>query len=92
MSTTPYLTRIDDDKMNGDVNFVSASEGLSAKLAYVDSNTNRAIIKVDNTSTVVYNEKRSAVRITSKDSYPIGSLWIADIYHAPYGVSFPILP
>ncbi|RXW24972.1 hypothetical protein EST38_g883 [Candolleomyces aberdarensis] len=76
-----------DDKMNGDVNFVSASVGASARLAYVDSNTNRAIIKVDNTSTVPWNEKRNAVRITSKDSYPIGSLWIADIYHAPYGVS-----
>lgn len=78
-----------DDKMNGDVNFVTADEGVSEKLAYVDPNTNRAILKVDNVTTVPYNEKRKAVRITSKDSYDVGSLWVADILHAPYGVSSP---
>ncbi|KAF5326590.1 hypothetical protein D9611_000257 [Ephemerocybe angulata] len=76
-----------DDKMNGDVNFVSQAAGLSDKLAYVDPNTSRAIIKVDNTTQVPYNEKRNSVRITSKDSYGIGSVWVADMYHAPYGCS-----
>ena len=81
---------VDDDKMNGDVNFVTAAQGVSEKLAYVDPNTSRTILKVDNTTTVPYPEKRNAVRITSKQSYEVGSLWIADIYHAPYGVS-PVL-
>ncbi|KAJ3544278.1 hypothetical protein NMY22_g2833 [Coprinellus aureogranulatus] len=76
-----------DDKMNGDVDFVTAQQGVSERLAYVDPNTNRAILKVDNTTNVPYNEKRKAVRITSKDSYDVGSLWVADILHAPYGCS-----
>lgn len=77
---------LDDDKMNGDVVFVSAAQGASERLAYVDPTTNRAIIKVDNSSFVPWNEKRRSVRITSKESYGIGSLWIADMYHMPYGV------
>lgn len=76
-----------DDKMNGDVVFVSAAQGASERLAYVDPTTNRAIIKVDNSSFVPWNEKRRSVRITSKESYGIGSLWIADMYHMPYGCS-----
>ncbi|TEB37660.1 glycoside hydrolase family 16 protein [Coprinellus micaceus] len=76
-----------DDKMNGDVNFVTAAQGVSEKLAYVDPNTSRTILKVDNTTTVPYPEKRNAVRITSKQSHEVGSLWVADIYHAPYGCS-----
>ena len=62
----------------------------SSSLAYVDSN-NHAIIKVDNTTNVPYNEKRNTVRMTSKDSYGLGSVWIADMYHVPYGVSRAIL-
>jgi hypothetical protein len=60
----------------------------SSKLAYVDPTTNRAIIKVDNTSTVVYNDKRNTVRISSQDEFDVGSVWIADMYHVPFGVRF----
>ncbi|KAJ6602233.1 glycoside hydrolase family 16 protein [Mycena sp. CBHHK59/15] len=67
--------------------FVTESVASSSKLAYVDSTTNRAIIKVDNTSTVVFNDKRNTVRISSKDLFSVGSIWIADMYHVPYGCS-----
>jgi len=30
------------------------------------------------------------VRITTKDAYTLGSLWIADVVHMPFGCSVPI--
>jgi hypothetical protein len=76
-----------DNLTNGDAIFVTSSVASSSKLAYVDSATNRAIIKVDNTSTVAFNDKRNTVRISSKDEVGVGSVWIADMYHVPYGCS-----
>lgn len=35
---------------------------------------------------MVWDNKRNSVRISSDDSFGVGSLWVADIYHAPYGV------
>lgn len=72
-----------DNLTNGDATFV----GSGSDLTYIDSNTNRAIMKVDNSSTVAYNYKRDTVRIASKDRYDVGSIWIADMYHVPYGCS-----
>ncbi|RDB18914.1 putative glycosidase C21B10.07 [Hypsizygus marmoreus] len=63
-----------DNLTNGDTIFVSASTAASSKLAFVDPATNHGIIKVDNTSTVPFNEKRNTVRITSNDGYGIGSV------------------
>jgi hypothetical protein len=34
-----------------------------------------------------YLEREKKVRITSKDSYPVGSLWIIDAAHMPFGCS-----
>jgi hypothetical protein len=65
---------------------VTADVAKSAKLAYVDPATNHAIIRVDNTTNVQSNEKRNTVRIASKDEFGVGSVWIADMYHVPYGV------
>lgn len=76
-----------DNLTNGDAIFVDSTVAASSKLAYVDSTTNRAIIKVDNTTTVPYNEKRNTVRMSSQDLYDVGSVWIADMYHVPYGCS-----
>lgn len=73
------------------IRFVSASEAASSQLAYVDNQSNHAIIKVDNTSTVDWNYKRNSVRITSTDSFPVSSVWVADLYHIPYGVSLKII-
>lgn len=40
---------------------------------------------------MVYDNKRNSVRIASVDSFGVGSLWVADMYHVPYGVRTPIL-
>ncbi|KAJ7366367.1 glycoside hydrolase family 16 protein [Mycena albidolilacea] len=76
-----------DNLTNGDAIFVTSSVASSSKLAYVDSTTNRAIIKVDNTSTVAFSDKRNTVRISSQDEVGVGSVWIADMYHVPFGCS-----
>lgn len=46
-----------------------------------------AVIKVDNIHSVQSPQKRNSVRITTKDSYAVGSLWIFDLVHIPYGCS-----
>lgn len=33
------------------------------------------------------SEKRDTVRITTKETYGIGSVWIFEALHTPYGVS-----
>ena len=43
-------------------------------------------MKVDNTTNVAFGDKRNSVRIVSKDQYTVGSVWVADILHLPYGV------
>lgn len=45
-------------------------------------------MKVDNTSAVLFNEKRRTVRITSDFAYSIGSVFVFDVYHMPFGVSW----
>ncbi|KAH8831510.1 glycoside hydrolase family 16 protein [Flagelloscypha sp. PMI_526] len=78
----------DWDKLNsGDVVFVGKDNHT---LAYVDPKTNRAIMKVDDISNVPiypYAEKRNSVRIQTKTAYGIGSVFVADMYHVPYGCS-----
>ncbi|KAF9440842.1 glycoside hydrolase family 16 protein [Macrolepiota fuliginosa MF-IS2] len=76
-----------DDTMNGDTIFVSAANASSQHLAFVDPGTNRAIIKVDNTSFVPFNQKRDSVRISTKDTFGIGTVWVVDMWHAPFGCS-----
>ncbi|KAJ7081610.1 glycoside hydrolase family 16 protein [Mycena belliarum] len=76
-----------DDLTHGDAIFVTKNVARSSKLAYVDPTTNHAIIKVDNTSKVVFNDKRNTVRIASADAFDVGSVWIADMYHVPFGCS-----
>ncbi|KAH8085990.1 hypothetical protein BXZ70DRAFT_555950 [Cristinia sonorae] len=75
-----------DNLTNGDVNYLSAKDAQSQQLAYINSRGN-AIMKVDNTSTVKFPDKRNSIRINSKDRYTIGTLWVADMLHAPWGVS-----
>ncbi|KZV76694.1 glycoside hydrolase family 16 protein [Peniophora sp. CONT] len=75
-----------DNLTLGDVWWLGQQDAMNQGLAYVDNN-GHAIIKVDNTSNVPFNEKRNTVRITSTDSYAVGSLWIIDILHLPWGCS-----
>ncbi|KAJ7572205.1 glycoside hydrolase family 16 protein, partial [Mycena floridula] len=76
-----------DNLTNGDANFLSADAAKAEHLAYVDQATGRAVIRVDNTSTITDDHKRDAVRIASSDTFSIGSIWVADMYHLPYGCS-----
>jgi hypothetical protein len=89
--------------MQGDVIWVNQSLATTDSLAYVDGN-GKAIIKVDNTTNVAYNDKRDSVRltdgvkncqftyglqvrITTTNSFPVGSVFLLDALHVPYGCS-----
>jgi hypothetical protein len=65
---------------------VDRDGAYSNHLAYINA-ANHAILKVDNNSTVKAGERRNSVRLTSVDSYAVGSLWIIDLVHLPYGCS-----
>ncbi|EMD34925.1 glycoside hydrolase family 16 protein [Gelatoporia subvermispora B] len=75
-----------DNLTNGDVVWVNQSLATTDQLAFVNGAGN-AIIKVDNTSFVPYNDKRDSVRITTEDYFPVGSVFIIDAAHLPYGCS-----
>ncbi|PCH43204.1 glycoside hydrolase family 16 protein [Wolfiporia cocos MD-104 SS10] len=75
-----------DNTTDGDVTYLNKSAATADKLAYVTSG-GQAVIKVDNTSDVVYNDKRDSVRITTADYYPAGSVILFDATHLPYGCS-----
>jgi hypothetical protein len=81
-----FFSGTDWNLTNGDVNFLGLSQAQSNKLAYLNDQQ-RVILKVDNTSNVLYNEKRNSIRVESHDSYPLGSILIFDAYHLPYGCS-----
>jgi hypothetical protein len=66
-------------KTNDLNSFVNASAAASDKLAYVDPSTNHAIIKVDNTTTVPFNDKRNTVRINTLDRFSVGTVWVSDM-------------
>ncbi|GAA6058766.1 hypothetical protein JCM10212_001882 [Sporobolomyces blumeae] len=74
-----------DNLTNGAVNYVS--QASSSHLAYVDAGTGNAIVKVDNTSTLAYGALRNSVRITTSETYGIGSLFVLDALHLPFGCS-----
>ncbi|KAF8531996.1 concanavalin A-like lectin/glucanase domain-containing protein [Gautieria morchelliformis] len=75
-----------DNLTHGDAIFVSRDVASSAQLAYINAAGN-AIIKVDNASTVAAGQKRNTVRIQTEEVYGVGSLWIADMTHVPFGCS-----
>lgn len=58
----------------------------ATNLAFV-SPTGTAIIKVDNTTFVPYNDKRDSVRITTQDYFGVGTVWVIDALHLPFGCS-----
>ncbi|KAG8992833.1 hypothetical protein FRB93_002155 [Tulasnella sp. JGI-2019a] len=71
------------DPTHGNVNYVSQSQALDNKLAYVQDD-GVAVMKVDNTSTVQSGGNRDSVRITSKKSYSTG-LFVLDVASMPTG-------
>ncbi|KAF9525043.1 concanavalin A-like lectin/glucanase domain-containing protein [Crepidotus variabilis] len=74
-----------DNLTNGDTTWVTKANATSKNLAEINSAGN-AVLKVS-TDTVVWNEKRDAVRITTQKAYPLGTIWITDVVHLPYGCS-----
>ncbi|KZT69565.1 glycoside hydrolase family 16 protein [Daedalea quercina L-15889] len=75
-----------DDLTSGNVFFVSSSTAGKDKLAYINDAGN-AIMKVDNTSSVSVGQDRNSVRINTKDHFTVGSLWVTDMLHVPFGCS-----
>ncbi|KAJ7800330.1 glycoside hydrolase family 16 protein [Mycena olivaceomarginata] len=75
-----------DNLTLGDVVWLSEADAFTQELALVNAAGN-VIIKVDNFSNVPFNQKRNSVRITTKASYSLGSLWIIDAVHLPFGCS-----
>ena len=65
--------------------FLAAEQATAQQLAFVNAAGN-AIIKVDNTTVVPAGADRDTIRITTTDSYAVGSVWIADMLHVPFGV------
>ncbi|RSH92423.1 hypothetical protein EHS25_008838 [Saitozyma podzolica] len=72
-----------DNTTNGDV-FWAGTQNTS--LLYVND-AGRVIMKVDNTTSVAYNDKRYAPKLLSKTSYEVGTVWVMDAVHMPYGCS-----
>ncbi|KAL4073388.1 glycoside hydrolase family 16 protein, partial [Scleroderma citrinum] len=75
-----------DNLTLGNVNWVSEADAMSLDLAYVN-NQGHVILKVDNTTNVKIGENRNAIRITTQTAYELGSLWLIDANHIPYGCS-----
>jgi len=76
-----------DNLTNGNAYFVTASEAAKQQLAFVNTAGN-AIIKVDNkTNNLQINQRRNSVNIVTRDYFAIGSVWVSDMLHVPYGCS-----
>lgn len=75
-----------DNLTNGNAYFVGAKQASKDRLAFVND-AGHAIMKVDNSSELNPGDKRNTIRVSTTDRYTVGSLWIADILHIPYGCS-----
>lgn len=75
-----------DNLTSGDSFYLDRSAAASQKLAFVNDAGN-AVIRVDNFTNVAVNDKRNSIRVESKDLYDLGSLWIIDAVHIPFGCS-----
>ena len=85
MSVTLISFRTGFTDIKWHTRFVSDAVAQKNGLAFVNDNGN-AIIRVDNSTTLSFGEKRESIRMTSKDRFKVGSVWIADFLHVPYGV------
>ncbi|TFK99270.1 concanavalin A-like lectin/glucanase domain-containing protein [Pterulicium gracile] len=75
-----------DNLTNGHTMYLAQDAAGVDKLAYINDAGN-AIVKVDDFSEVVWDNKRNSIRLESKDVYDIGSLWVIDAVHLPFGCS-----
>ncbi|AAW46063.1 hypothetical protein CNBJ0500 [Cryptococcus deneoformans B-3501A] len=72
-----------DNTTNGDTFWATPA---NTSLLYTTS-TGATILKVDNRTFVPYPEKRYAPRLLSKSAYDLGTVWVMDAVHLPYGCS-----
>ncbi|KAF7298914.1 Rhodanese domain-containing protein [Mycena indigotica] len=77
--------------LQGDVIWLNEVDAYTQQLAYVNAAGN-VILRVDDFTNVPFNQKRNSVRITTRRSYELGSLWIIDAVHLPYGCSTKVWP
>ncbi|KAI0659613.1 concanavalin A-like lectin/glucanase domain-containing protein [Cubamyces menziesii] len=75
-----------DNTTNGDVNYLSQANATADGLTFINGAGN-AIVKVDNTTFVPFNIKRNSVKIITHDFFPIGSVFVFDALHLPFGCS-----
>ncbi|KAJ7101950.1 concanavalin A-like lectin/glucanase domain-containing protein [Mycena epipterygia] len=77
-----------DNTTWGNVTYVDSADASAESLAFINPNGN-AIIKVDNSSTVLSAgiQYRKSVRLTSKAQFSVGTLFVIDAIHMPYGCS-----
>jgi len=85
-----FFSYLVNDMDRGDVEWLNKSDAFAQRLAYVNGR-NQAVMRVDNTTNVPWNDKRNSVRIESSHWYGVGSLWVVDIAHVPYGCSVSLL-
>jgi hypothetical protein len=71
----------------GDVNFLDQAAATAAGLSFVNGDGN-VVLKVDDTSFVPNGQKRNSVRLSSKDSFGLGTVWVLDAYHVPFGCRY----
>ncbi|KAH9920835.1 concanavalin A-like lectin/glucanase domain-containing protein [Epithele typhae] len=74
-----------DDTTNGDVNYLGQSQASSSGLAVIQNN--QAILKVDNSTFVPFNQKRNSVFLTTHEFFQLGSVFVFDAAHIPAGCS-----
>lgn len=43
-------------------------------------------MRVDNTTQLKFGQKRNSLRLSTKDQFTVGSVWVADLLHVPFGV------
>ncbi|KAI0827076.1 concanavalin A-like lectin/glucanase domain-containing protein [Trametes gibbosa] len=76
-----------DNLTLSNVEWLDQPTALADNLAYINAAGN-AIIRVDNTTNLPDkgpDTRRNTVRITTKDFYDFGSLWVFDATHVPFG-------
>ncbi|TFK92177.1 glycoside hydrolase family 16 protein [Polyporus arcularius HHB13444] len=81
-----------DNTTNGAVNWLNQSAATAANLTSINS-AGRAVIKVDdftnlpNVTVVTDQLKRNSVTLSTHDFFPVGSVFIFDAVHIPFGCS-----
>ncbi|CAA7259416.1 unnamed protein product [Cyclocybe aegerita] len=77
-----------DNTTWGNVTYLDQPSAHQKSLTYVNDAGN-AVVRVDNTTTILPATlvHRESIRLTSLDSYGVGSLIIIDALHIPYGCS-----